>query len=52
MHEARAERLLNDLERNDNEVSETNITYQDFPFYPAPWLDGRWQQSHAPFLNA
>lgn len=50
MHETRTASMLVDLERNDNEVSETNITYQSYPLYQAPWLDGSWQQTHAPFL--
>lgn len=50
MHAAKAEQLLWDLERNDEEVGVTNITYQQYPFYPAPWMDGSWQASHAPFL--
>lgn len=46
-----AERMLWDMERNDEEVGVSNVTYQTYPFYPAPWLDGSWQQSHAPFLR-
>ncbi len=52
MHETKAMSLIWDLERNDEEVGVTNVTYQEYPFYPAPWLDGSWQASHAPFLNA
>ncbi len=51
MHETRVSNMLVDLERNDEEVGVTNITYQEYPFYPAPWMDGSWQQSHAPFLR-
>lgn len=51
-HEARVANMFVDLERNDEEVGVTNIDYQSYPFYPAPWMDGAWQQSHAPFLNA
>lgn len=51
MHESRAQQLIFDLERNDEEVGVTNITYQVYPFYPAPWMDGAWQQSHSPYLN-
>jgi hypothetical protein len=50
-HNLRAERMLQDLERNDEEVGVTNVTYQTYPFYPAPWLDGSWQQTHAPFIQ-
>ncbi len=52
MHEIRAQRLIDDLERNDQEVDQTGVDYEIYPFYPAPWLDGAWQQSHAPFLSA
>lgn len=52
MHETNAMAMIYDLERNDEEVGVSNITYQEYPFYPAPWLDGSWQQSHAPFMNA
>lgn len=49
-HGARAKDMLIDLERNDEEVGVTNIDYQSIQDAPAPWLDGRWQQSHAPAL--
>lgn len=51
MHDARAMRMMWDLERNDEEIGVSNITYQQYPYYPAPWLDASWQQSHAPFLS-
>ncbi len=51
MHATKAEMLLWDLERNDEEIGVTNVTYQSYPMYPAPWLDGSWQASHAPFLR-
>lgn len=51
MHGKRAMELIWDMERNDEEVGLTNISYQEYPFYPAPWMDGGYQQSHAPFLN-
>lgn len=51
MHETRVTNMLIDLERNDEEVGVTNVTYQTYPLYPAPFLDGSWQQSHAPFLR-
>ncbi len=49
-HAAKVSDMLIDLERNDEEVGVTNIDYQIYPFYPAPWMDGNWQQQHAPFL--
>jgi hypothetical protein len=51
MHETKAMGMIYDLERNDEEVGVSLITYQEYPFYPAPWMDGGWQQSHAPFMN-
>jgi hypothetical protein len=50
-HDRIAEQLLNDLERNDEEIGVTTVSYQEMPFYPAPWMDGAWEQSHAPFLR-
>ena len=50
-HEATYENIMRDMERNDEEISVTAITYKEYPFYPAPWLDGNWQQTHAPFLR-
>lgn len=51
MHASKAEMLLWDLERNDEEVGVTNVTYQSYPFYPSPWEDGSYQQRHAPLFN-
>lgn len=51
-HRQNAKDLIEDLERNDEEVGVTNITYQTYPFYPAPWLTGQWQQTHAPFYKS
>jgi hypothetical protein len=51
VHEARSLNMIWDLERNDQEVDQTNIDYEQYPAYPAPWLDGSWQQSHSPFLT-
>lgn len=47
-HAEKAERLLWDLERNDEEIGVTNISYRDYPMAPAPWMTGEWQQHHAP----
>lgn len=49
-HEAKVSDLLIDLERNDNEVGDIMISYQNLSF-GGPWADGNWQQKHAPFLN-
>lgn len=48
-HEVRAERMLADMERNDEEIGVTNVAYQQYPMAPAPWLDGSYRQTHAPF---
>lgn len=50
-HATKATELIYDLETNDEEVGVTNLSYQPYPFYPAPWETGQWQQSHAPFLR-
>ena len=50
-HREKVTNMLVDLERNDEEIGVTNISYEMYPMYPAPWSDGRWQQSHAPFLG-
>ena len=46
-HGAKAAELINELEKYDDNTGTQDITYQNWPFYPAPWLDGRWQQDHA-----
>lgn len=50
-HESRAESMTEELSRNDEEVNTSQLTFQEYPFYPAPWLDANWQQTHAPFLQ-
>lgn len=50
-HAAKVDKMLVDLERNDEEIGVTNISYEIYPLYPAPWGDGRYQQTHAPFLG-
>ena len=51
MHEARAEKMIWDMERNDEEVGVSNISYEQYPWAPAPWQTGSWQASHAPFFT-
>lgn len=51
MHEAAYRDMLIELENTDENIGVTKIMYQEYPFYPAPWMDGNWQQQHAPFLN-
>lgn len=41
---------LIDLERNDEEVGVSNLDYSTYPYFPSPWLDSGWQQTHSPFL--
>lgn len=50
-HGDKVKDMLIDLERNDEEVGVSNIDYQMYPYYAAPWMTGEWQQQHAPFLN-
>jgi len=49
-HAGKVRDMLIDLERNDEEVGVSLIDYQVYPYAPAPWLDGQWQQQHAPYL--
>lgn len=51
LHYGRAMDLIEDMERNDQEVGQSRVDYQQYPMSPSPWLDGSWQQTHAPFLN-
>ncbi len=49
-HEARADRLIATLERQDDEVYESDVTYQsqlDLPFASLPLGDAHWLQSHS-----
>lgn len=50
-HSDKLKDMMIDLERNDEEVGVSNIDYQEYPFAPAPWGDGHWQATHAPFLG-
>lgn len=50
-HGSKAEIMIEELERNDEEVGVTNIEFQEYPYAPSPWMTGQWQQTHAPFLN-
>jgi hypothetical protein len=48
MHDNRADALLVDIGRQDDEVYETMVTYATLmPFAPLPWLDSSWMQSHS-----
>lgn len=46
-HGKKAFELICELEKYDDNTGSQDISYQNWPFYPAPWLDGRWQQDHA-----
>ena len=48
-HEIKAETLIYELEKKDDDLASKNMSYMNLPFYPAPWLDGSWLQSHAIF---
>jgi hypothetical protein len=50
-HQTRLDRMMEDLMRNDEEVGVSLIKYEIYPYAPAPWMDGCWQQTHAPFLG-
>lgn len=45
-HQGKYEEMANQLEMNDEEMNMVDFTYTKLPFYPAPWLDGEYQQSH------
>jgi hypothetical protein len=48
-HEAKAERLILELERQDDEIYEMDLNYTRYigmPFAPFPWADASWLQSH------
>ena len=49
-HYDRVRDMLIDMERNDEEIGVSNIDYEIYPYAPAPWMTGEWQQTHAPFL--
>lgn len=50
-HHLKYEDMLIELFNNDDNIGVSDLDYQIYPLYPAPWLTGQWQQSHAPFLN-
>lgn len=48
-HAAKAEELINQLEMLDNDIAAEDFQYTSPPYYPAPWADGSWLQTHAPY---
>lgn len=50
-HRGRFEDMMVDFERNDEEVGVTRVDYQNYPYAPAPWYTGQWQQTHSPWLQ-
>lgn len=48
-HGAKAEALMNVLERLDDDTGSQDITYQEWPWASMPYLDGNWVQTHAPY---
>jgi hypothetical protein len=51
MHQGNVTDMLIDLERNDQEIGLSNITYQEYPMAIGPWMDGSFRQTHAPVLR-
>lgn len=48
-HDTRAEQMLQDLDRTDDEIWEQDVSYQSLsamPFASIPWGDARYIQSH------
>ncbi len=48
-HEARYERMVMELERQDDEVNEIDVSYpiSTMPYAPYPFADSAWLQDHA-----
>lgn len=47
LHAGRAETLIYELEKKDEDVAIKDMMLTNLPWAPAPWADGSWQQSHA-----
>lgn len=46
-HKTEAERMIAELERQDDEVFARNFSYaRSLPYAPVPWVDSAWLQSH------
>lgn len=45
-HQLKFEAMVNELELRDNDINQVNLVYTNLPFYPAPWTDPAWLQSH------
>lgn len=51
MHRAVWSDLLVDLDANDQNLNLTGLEWQNWPYYAGvPWMDGSWQQRHAPVM--
>ena len=46
-HGQKAESLIYEMEKKDDEVGIKDLTYQQYLAYPCPFLDGSFLQSHA-----
>lgn len=46
-HAAKAETLIYELEKKDDETALRDLNNMSIPFAPVPWLDGSYLQSHA-----
>lgn len=45
-HGQKAETLIYEMEKRDDETSPQDLSFDNFPFAPVPWADGRYAQSH------
>lgn len=48
-HEAKAMMLVAELELQDDNIYEDNVSYQtviNMPYAPLPWVDANWMQNH------
>ena len=50
-HFKKSEMLIYELEKKDDDIAIKDMSYTTMPYYPAPWLDGSWLQSHAIYPN-
>jgi hypothetical protein len=42
-----AEKMIYELEVKDDALAMKDLVWDNYPFAPAPWLDGSWLQTHA-----
>jgi hypothetical protein len=46
-HEVRAEKMVYELEKKDDDTATKDLTYQELDYMPMPFLDGSFLQTHA-----